>query len=164
MRAKMLICVLGIPMLTGFMAAGAHAQRREPRISGVVHIQDLGDQRLRNRKWAGTRGEAKRLEGFSLELDRPADALRLEYSCHVEGIGDIGWMSEGSFCGTRGQSRRVEGFAIRLAGRQADRYSVKYQCHLEGIGDTQVVSDGAFCGTRGESRRLEAMRVWIVRK
>jgi uncharacterized protein YjdB len=135
-----------------------------PRVSGVVHVEDLGDRPLENHEWAGTRGESKRLEGFSLNIDSPDNQLRVEYLCHIEDRGDIGWLTEGSFCGTKGESRRLEGLAIRLAGPQARRYSIRYQCHVEELGDTKVMSDGAFCGTRGEAKRLEALQVWIVRK
>lgn len=148
------------PLASAQQARGA----KVPRVSGTVHVEDLGDRPLVNHQWAGTRGESKRLEGISLNIDSPDNQLRVEYMCHIEDRGDIGWLTEGSFCGTKGESRRLEGVAIRLAGPQAKRYSIRYQCHIEGLGDTQVMSDGAFCGTRGEAKRLEALQVWIVRK
>jgi hypothetical protein len=134
------------------------------QLDGVVHLQDIGDQPLHEFAWAGTKGESRRLEGFSLQFARPAAGLSLEYMCHLQDFGDQPWMPAGNFCGTRGQSRRLEGFAIRLTGANAGKYDVFYQCHLEGIGDTGPVQNGAFCGTRGESRRLEAMNVWVTPK
>ncbi len=147
---------------TGSPSTVAHAASLQVTgdISGTVHVQDIGDLPLREMQWAGTRGQAKRLEGFSLR----ASGVRVEYMCHLQNRGDTQWMREGNFCGTRGQSLRLEGFAIRLRGPNADRYDVYYQCHLEGRGDTGPVRNGAFCGTRGQSRRLEAMNVWVTPK
>ncbi len=134
------------------------------RLVGVVHLEDLGDQPLREMVWAGTKGQSRRLEGFSVQTAQPAEGLSLEYMCHLQDLGDQPWMPAGSFCGTRGESRRLEGFAIRLTGANAGKYDIFYECHLEGIGDTGPVLNGTFCGTRGESRRLEAMNVWITPK
>jgi hypothetical protein len=134
------------------------------RLVGVVHLEDLGDQPLREMVWAGTKGQSRRLEGFSVQTEQPVEGLSLEYMCHLQDLGDQPWMPAGSFCGTRGESRRLEGFAIRLTGANAGRYDIYYQCNLEGIGDTGPVLNGTFCGTRGESRRLEAMNVWITPK
>lgn len=139
----------------------AAAQMAPPAVSGIVHLQGIGDSPLQNGKWAGTKGQGRRLEGFALTLANTGDELRLEYSCHLQDIGDIGPVMEGALCGTRGQSRRLEAFAISLTGPAAQFYTVRYACHLEGSGDTFVMADGEICGTRGQSRRLEAMRVWI---
>lgn len=138
--------------------------RQVPQVSGTVHLEGHGDRPLVNHQWAGTKGQHRRLEGFALNLDAFEDVIRVEYMCHLQDEGDVGWMTEGSFCGSRGKSRRLEGFAIRLAGPAAAYFSINYQCHLEGTGDTAVVSNGTLCGTRGMSKRLEAMQVWITRK
>jgi uncharacterized protein YjdB len=156
--------LLAIVPLAAAQQATEGRGMKVPRVSGTVHVEEHGDRQLVNHQWAGTRGESKRLEGISLNLDSPDNQLRVEYMCHIEDRGDIGWLTEGSFCGTKGESRRLEGLAIRLAGPQARRYSIRYQCHLEGMGDSEIMSDGKFCGTRGEAKRLEAVQVWIVRK
>ncbi|CAN5565651.1 hypothetical protein BH10ACI1_BH10ACI1_30240 [soil metagenome] len=134
------------------------------QISGIVHIEDIGDKTFSGDVWAGTKGESRRLEGFSLRIEPAISGLSLQYMCHIQGNNDSGWMREGSFCGTRYESKRLEGIAIRLVGREAKNYNVIYQVHLEDIGDTDVCKNGEFCGTRGQSRRLEALRVTIVRR
>jgi len=133
-------------------------------VKTLVHLQDIGDVSCYGRGWCGTRGEARRLEGFSMKLDDSIVDVQLQYMCHLQGTGDTAWLSEGSFCGTRGQSRRLEGFAVRLTGARAHMYHVAYQAHLQDIGDTGVVSNGGFIGTRGQSRRLEALRIWLQPK
>lgn len=133
-------------------------------VQGAVHLQDLGDVAFQSSEFAGTRGESRRLEGFSLEIAQPIPNLGIQYRAYLQGIGDIAWVDGGEFVGTRGESRRLEGFAIRLTGTAAADYDVYYTCHLQETGDTPILSNGQFCGTRGEARRLEGLRVWIHRK
>jgi uncharacterized protein YjdB len=151
---------------------GYGAERIQPRtvasspavglpLTGFVHVQDLGDLPLRDGVWAGTKGQSRRLEGFSVNFAAPVPGLGLAYICHLQDGGDTPWMPGGSFCGTKGQSRRLEGFAIRLAGANAASYDVFYECHVQDIGDMGPVKNGAFCGTRGQSRRVEAILVWV---
>ena len=150
-------------IVSGFCVAPT-AARNTPsaQVSGVVHIEDMGDQSFSGDTWAGTKGRALRLEGFSLTIDPIIDGLSLIYMCHIEDVGDTQWLKEGDFCGTRGQSKRVEGIAIELTGAEAENYDVIYQVHLQDMGDVAECSNGQFCGTRGESRRIEALRVTIV--
>jgi hydrophobic W protein len=127
----------------------------------LVHLEGLGDIGCRDSGWCGTRGESRRLEGFSISPPRTLGDVRLKYFCHLQDSGDTAWLPAGQFCGTRGQSRRLEGFSIALEGRDAGKYHVRYQAWLQDTGATPVVSDGAFVGTREQSRRVEAIRVWI---
>lgn len=153
------------PVTNGLVVRSAVAPQQAVSFTGLVHIQDLGDQPLKNDAWAGTKGQSRRLEG--IQVDIPAewrDRLGLQYMAHLQGIGDTQWVSSGTFLGTRGQSRRVEGLAFRLTGPDAANYDVYYKVHLEGIGDTGVFADGQFAGTRGQSRRLEAVIISIVPK
>ncbi len=130
----------------------------------LVHLQGLGDVSCINGEWCGTKGESRRLEGFSILLPPELGNVKISYSCHLQGLGDTPWMTGPNFCGTRGQSRRLEGFSMRLDGPDANRYRLTYQAHLQGRGDTQVVSAGQFAGTKGESRRVEAIRVSLDRR
>jgi Clostridial hydrophobic W len=131
-------------------------------LRGIVHLQDVGDIGLTEGLFAGTRGESRRLEGFSLSFDSPVPGLAIQYMAHLQDTGDTQWVSEGQFVGTRGQSRRLEGFAIRLVGPAAPRYIVLYMAHLQDMGDTGFYQDSQFCGTRGQSRRLEGMLVRVL--
>jgi hypothetical protein len=131
-------------------------------LRGIVHLQGVGDIGLTEDLFAGTRGESRRLEGFSLSFDSPVPGLAIQYMAHLQDTGDTQWVSEGQFVGTRGQSRRLEGFAIRLVGTAAPRYTVLYMAHLQDMGDTGFYQDSQFCGTRGQSRRLEGMLVRVL--
>jgi hypothetical protein len=128
---------------------------------GIVHLQDIGDVSFQGGSFAGTRGESRRLEGFSLAIADGTPNLGIQYIAHLQDVGDSLWVDSGQFVGTRGESRRLEGFAIRLTGSAATNYNIRYICHLQDIGDTPIRSNGEFCGTQGESRRLEGLQVWI---
>lgn len=132
-------------------------------LSGVVHLQDIGDRGWSGTAWVGTKGQSRRLEGFSGALSG-VDGVSVEYMAHLQDKGDTSWTTQGNFCGTRGESRRVEGVAFRLTGSNASKYDITYSCHLQDIGDMAVKKNGDFCGTRGQSRRLEAFQVWITRR
>jgi uncharacterized protein YjdB len=160
MRPHRLFLLLGLFVITVPLLS----QQRITELAGLVHLQDIGDAPLQDGMWAGTKGQSRRLEGFSINFVAPTRGLGLAYMCHLQDVGDVQWMPGGSFCGTRGQSRRLEGFAIRLIGVDAAYYDVFYSCHLQDIGDVGPFKDGAYCGTRGQSRRLEAMQVWVQPK
>jgi hypothetical protein len=130
-------------------------------MTGVVHLQEIGDVPLVNDQFCGTRGQSRRLEGFEIRFNPPIQGLSMRYMAHLQDVGDVPYQNEGTFIGTRGQSRRLEGFAIELTGPQASSYSISYMAHLQDIGDTQLYSNGAFCGTRGQSRRVEGMLVHV---
>ena len=145
-------------------AASVSAAQNNVQLTGLIHVEGRGDRTLCNDQWARTKGQSLRLEGFQIDTNISVSGLGVEYMAHLQGIGDTGWVSGGSFVGTRGQSRRLEGFAIRLTGPAAAQYDIFYRAHLQGIGASEIAKNGAFCGTRGQSRRVEAMVVSIVPK
>lgn len=130
-------------------------------LTGLVHLQDIGDEGFTNDEFAGTQGQSRRLEGFEISIEPPVANLGMRYMAHVENIGDMPWVNAGTFIGTRGQSLRLDGSAIELTGAAAGQHTVIYMAHLQDIGDTGYYSDGEFCGTRGQSRRVEGMLVHV---
>ncbi len=130
-------------------------------LSGLVHLQDIGDVGMHTDRFAGTQGQSRRLEGFSISFTPPVPGLGMRYMAHLENIGDVAFQNEGTFIGTRGQSRRLEGFAIELTGPAPPHFTVIYMAHLQDIGDTGSFRDGQFCGTRGQSRRVEGILVHV---
>ncbi len=138
---------------------GLLVHRQGPRLSVLVHLQDRADRTGRDGQYLGTRGESRRLEGFSVKFDPPIPGVSLKYMAHLQDIGDTPWTN--GFVGTRGQHRRLEGFAIKLEGPNAHRFSVQYQAHIQNIGD-RTASDGVFVGTRGQSLRVEGILVRVV--
>ncbi|WP_071516545.1 hypothetical protein [Geitlerinema sp. PCC 9228] len=130
----------------------------------LVHIQGMGDREFRDGEYAGTRGQARALEGYQLDFQTPVAGLQLKYMAHIAGMGDTKAFNTGEYAGTRGKARRLEGFAIQLDGPQAANYDVFYRAHVERMGDTKVHSNGQYCGTKGKGLRVEGMQVWIEPK
>ena len=130
----------------------------------LVHIERLGDRLFNHDEFAGTRGQALRIEGFAIEIEPSIPGLSLEYMAHIEGIGDTPWTQEGQFLGHRGAGKRLEGFAIRLTGDGANQYNIYYVAHIENMGDSSVCFNGDYCGTRGQGLRVEGIKVWLQKK
>ena len=145
----------------------------------TIHVKGVGDyrggirhsshrdtaRRLRpfGSTIAGTTGH--RIELVNIRFLRPPAGLSLEYKCHLQKIGDTGWVRAGRDCGTRGQSRRLEGISIRLTGRSASRYKVVYWCDSRWQGfklDKLYGSQGSFCGSRGKSLPLTYLEVAVI--
>src|SRR5271169_3929601 len=80
-------------------------------LSGLVHLQGIGDTPLTNDNFVGTQGQSRQLEGFQIEFSRPVKNLGMRYMAHLEDVGDVQWVDAGQFIGTRGESLRLEGFA-----------------------------------------------------
>lgn len=134
------------------------------RLKGIAHVEGKGDVSFTNTTYAGTGGQALRMEGFQLQIAPPVSGLNLQYKAHLAHHGDTPWQRGGSFLGTRGQSRSIEGIEIDLVGPAASQYDVFYVCHLQDIGDTPTKRNGEYCGTRGQSLRLEGLAVWIAQR
>ena len=83
----------------------------------MAHLQDIGNVGSKFLgEFIGTRGEARRLEGFAIEMLGPfANEFDVYYRAHLEGTGDTGWHRNGEFCGTQGQWRRLEAMAVFIA-------------------------------------------------
>jgi uncharacterized protein YjdB len=109
-----------------------HEHRPENIILDITaHLESKGDVYGHDNQWVGTKGQWRRLEGFSIKpYDVSDDDFHLEYFAHLQDIGDTAWVRQGQFIGTRGQYRRLEGFGIRVAGKDAWKYNVYYSAHL----------------------------------
>jgi uncharacterized protein YjdB len=152
------ICSAGVGQLTSCSC------KSTLRLCVLVHLQNIGDEYGTENEWVGTKGQSRRLEGFSIKRVTETPGFSIRYYAHLQNIADTPVRSEGQFVGTRGRSLRLEGFAIWLEGPLSHQYNVYYQCHLQNFADSGIYQNGGFCGTRGQSRRLEAMKVWIVKK
>jgi hypothetical protein len=62
---------------------------RGPRVTGAVHLEQIGTVGLQDGEFAGTRGMSRRLEGFSLRLLNPVPGLSLRYMAHLEKIATL---------------------------------------------------------------------------
>lgn len=80
------------------------------------------------------------------------------YSSHVQ---DIGWMNsvaDGTTSGTSGRSLRIEAMKMNIIHRMASG-SISYSAHVQNVGWQSAVSNDAIAGTTGRSLRVEAFKV-----
>ena len=90
-------------LLVGMMLASTlnAAPTRTVTLVGTVHSEDIGNQTSSRATWLPS--QPKRIEQFEFHLKRPMKAVQLEYQCHLQDVGDSGWLPEGTPCGTQGE-------------------------------------------------------------
>lgn len=129
-------------------------------ISMIANIENVGLKATSgiNSCSAGTIGQAKRLEMFSMTISN----VDFTYSIHEESVGDEQALPSGSTLGTIGVSKRIEGITINVNKVQAG-YKLQYRANIQNLGLTAWVDSGTFCGTKGKSLRLEEIQVQIIK-
>ncbi|MEM9771113.1 MAG: hypothetical protein AAF889_05875 [Cyanobacteria bacterium P01_D01_bin.73] len=155
------------PLMGNDMILGATPPSGSVSIAGLevmVHISGVGDRKFSDNELAGTKGEARRLEGLQLSFNPRMSGLGIRYMGHVENIGDTPWVGEGQYVGSRGKGLRLEGFAIELTGPEASKFDVCYMGHFANYGDSNVITNGVLCGARGQGLTLEAVKIWLQPK
>lgn len=97
------------------------------------------------------------------EISKAAEKPSITYMSHVQ---DLGWMSpvkDGTVAGTTGRGMRMEGlWIISVTGLPAGAY-IRMQGHLENIDwMVPVKHTDAYIGTTGRSLRLEAIKLKLI--
>jgi hypothetical protein len=152
-----------VPMTTGMIpSVGSQADPIKLEIS--LHIERLGDQRLRPDGWAGSLGNRLRLEAFGI---RPLQALAsddIEYKAFGPNGEQTPWVTNGQLSGSRRRGLPLTGFAVRLAAHRQDRYDVEYQGAFFDSGISDTVRNGAPCIGRIPGDPLEAINVRVTER
>lgn len=143
---------------------GTSSQTGAVGLQVMVHIERIGDRSFGHNEFAGTRGQALRIEALAINIEPPIPGLSLRYMAHIEASGDTPWVTEGEWIGSRESGKRLEGFAIELTGESRTKYDLFYTAHVQNVGDVPPTSNGDFCGTRGSGLRIEGIRVWVQEK
>jgi hypothetical protein len=68
---------------------------KNTRLSVLVHLQDIGDQYGIQNQWLGTKGQSRRLEGFSVRRLNPTPDFSIRYYAHLQNLGDTAVLTEG---------------------------------------------------------------------
>ncbi|HSU79297.1 MAG TPA: glucosaminidase domain-containing protein, partial [Candidatus Angelobacter sp.] len=103
-----------------------------------------------------TDGNNQKVEITKEEYDS-LNSPSISYSAHVQNIGWMDPVSDGSLAGTTGQSKRME--AIKLSIKNGQDLGVKYSAHVQDYGWMNDVSDGQIAGTTGKGKRIEAIKI-----
>jgi hypothetical protein len=153
------------------LPAAAAAPAPAPRFAGeprhlrsevVLHIEREGDRRFEAAGWAGTRGQRRRVEAFSV---RPLDTLTagdLEYKAYGPNGRETPWVSDAKLCGTRGRGLPLTGFAVRLAPHLRDRFEVVYEGAFFDSGVAGPMRNGEPCMPPVKDDPLEAINLRVV--
>ena len=68
----------------------------------MVHMQDRGDSDFVSYPdYAGTVGEGRQIEGFTIRTTNDSEPIQLRYKAHLQDKGDTHWHFLGEYCGTR---------------------------------------------------------------
>ena len=116
-------------------------------MSGTAHVQDYGDTNAvfdesTGILTLGTRGQAKRVERITVNFtndsltDSSGNLLDggLEYRVHVQDIGWMDWVKQGSSAGTAGQSKRLEEITINFENTTGYEGTMLYRVHVQDYG------------------------------
>jgi len=132
-------------------------------VSVTVFRKGTGNVTVDSGVFAGTKGEARPIQDFSIAFKNKNPRLSLRYKAHMSNVGDTQFVAEGKPLGYAGK-QNIEGFSIELTGPDAYLYEVYYEAHVANIGDIKTVKNGEYCGTRGRSLAIEGLSVWVVKK
>ena len=129
-----------------------------------THVQTYGWQNfVSDGAMSGTSGEAKRLEGIKIQLNKDIDGS-ITYKTHVQTYGWQNWVSDGAMSGTSGEAKRLEGICIKLEGKAKNSYDVYYRVHVQSYGWLDWAKNGEMAGTSGLAKRLEGIEIRLVPK
>jgi len=129
-------------------------------INMVANIEDVGITKVSgiNSCKIGTIGKAKRLEMFSMTIDK----VDFTYSIHEENVGDEAFFPQGSTLGTVGVAKRIEGITINISNITVG-YKLQYRANIQNLGLTSWMDSGAYCGTKDKALRVEEIEVQIIK-
>lgn len=123
----------------------------------------------KNGETAGSVGISLRTEAFQIRLvTKGSEFLTggkssltkpiLNYSAHVQNIGWMNYVGEGTTAGTTGQSKRMEAIRINLSDFEGNN-GILYRAHVSDIGWQNWVSSSQVSGTEGQDRAIEAVKI-----
>ena len=136
---------------------------KPPTVAYSTHCQTYGWlPASENGVMNGTEGQAKRLEGIVISLDRISGSV--SYRTHVQTFGWQDWKKDGEMAGTEGLYKRLEAIEIRLSGQAAAQYDIYYRVHAQSFGWMGWAKNGESAGSSGLAKRLEAIEIRLVPK
>lgn len=139
-----------------------------PRVKYCACLKNIGWQQfwVWDGQTAGTTGESKPTEGFSIYVENTPNGSSIQYRTYSQGFGWLNWVSNGQLSNTALNGARVDAQAIqiRLTGELAQKYDVVYRAHSAYYGWLDWVRNGETAGRFEENLRIEAIQVKLVEK
>lgn len=107
---------------------------------------------------SGTEGLGLRLEMFSINIPE----LVIEYSAHIQNVGDTTMYTMGTTVGSIGVDRRIEGITIHVVSIPTG-YKLQYRTNIQNKGLTPWVESDVFSGTKDLGLRCEEIQIQIIK-
>lgn len=107
-------------LVIGTVGKGLRLEAISINISDVdifydVHMQNVGDVKGSiEGQIEGSIGQAKRLEGITINVKNIPEGYTLKYRTHIQNIGWTNWSTSGQFSGTKGKGLRMEAVEIKI--------------------------------------------------
>ncbi|HEY1795566.1 MAG TPA: hypothetical protein VGG57_05550 [Stellaceae bacterium] len=111
----------------------------------LAHIERLGDVLYGEAGRIGLPEEARRIEGFAIDMLQDIAPHHVQYRAIFRGGVEGPWITGPNFCGTRGRREPLCGFAVRLAPHLQERFSISYCGGFSNSGIGRPCSNGEVC-------------------
>ena len=144
-------------------AAGSE-EEEAPRLTYQAHVQNYGWMDPVSDGYAGTEGEALRMEAVRIKIEGTSLTGDVEYRAHVQ---DYGWMdpaTDNGLAGTTAEKKRMEAIQIRLTGELAEKYDIYYRVHVQYFGWLGWAKNWEKAGSSHYAYRMEAIEICLVAK
>lgn len=147
-----------------------------------THVQNIGWQGyVRDGELAGTTGKSLRLEAIRIKIVKdvipimsvpipeptapPEDKIdplsNISYSTHVQNIGWMSTVGDGSISGKENSGLRIESIFINNKSLP-NGTTLRYKTHVQNIGWQDWTQNGKMSGTVGKALRVEAFKIELV--
>lgn len=143
-----------------------------------TYVQDIGWLGFtKDGESSGTERMSRRIETLKITLNKRTEPIEtsersfikglensdLQYSGHVQGVGNTLAVSNGEVIGKIGESKRLEALKITLDTSDTEKLqgNIEYQAHIQGIGWQEWKIDGEWAGTSGQQKRMEAVKIQL---
>ncbi|MBU5241946.1 InlB B-repeat-containing protein [Lactococcus lactis] len=141
-----------------------------------VHVQSIGWMAwAKNWQTAGTSDMTYRIESFQIQLVKKGlptpsssgstsfsyiNLPKISYSAHIQELGWLPPMTNGSLSGTVGRALRVEGLKVRLENITTGiSGKITYRSQIQNISWQNWVENNEISGTVGRSLRDESVQI-----
>lgn len=118
------------------------------KFRGQGHVQSKGWIPMEGNR-IGTTGLGRRLEAFSLTVEKDGKKVPVFGEVHLQGLGDVDIKT--NILGTAGEKRRLE--AVKLDIHD----DIEYRVHMQLKGWSPWTKNNQWAGSKGKERRIEAI-------
>ena len=199
LTAFVVIILIGVSLLSGATFAqdnnSTYSSNQETEGDHIPEIDSLQEEHGNSSIEDSQNADVKGLDALDKtdsadeapeEYDKSSDEINREvpsvsdmsytvsYSMHVQDIGWLQDVADGTAAGTAGSGKRAEAVIIHIltekngaietddSAFEDNSLSITYRAHVQDIGWQDWVSEGSMSGTTGQSKRMEALEIQLT--